>query len=164
MDQTKAPITSLAEMTRTNAQQFAEQYIQVHHPSLEKVQGFRFGAHNLDQLWQIAESDTPTHWVFFSLIFSGFTQDLSGEEIPDRGSRAYLEYIFDEMLLSNHVSDADLSLDLRAALEGDRLSYYSLTICLKLDQSLESIDQIEVDLAFPLLALPLIVEPQLLSL
>jgi hypothetical protein len=161
MDPTEAPISPLEEMMRTHAQHFAEQYIQAYHPYLEKVQGFCFGAHSLDQLWQIAENDTPTHWVFFSLILSGFTQDLSGGEIPDRGSRAYLEYTFDEMLLSHHVADVDLCLDLRAALEGDRLSYYSLTICLKLDQSLESIDQIEIDLASPLPASPLLVEPQL---
>jgi hypothetical protein len=156
MDPIEAPISPLAEMMRINAQHFGEQYIQAYHPYLEKVQGFCFGVHNLDQLWQIAENNTPTQWVFFSLILSEFTQDLPGEERPDRSNRAYLECIFDDMLLSNHVADVDLCLDLRAALEGDRFRYYSLTIRLKVDQSLESIDQIEIDLA-----LPIIVEPQL---
>jgi hypothetical protein len=161
MDPIEAPIPSLPEITRTNAQHFAEQYIQAYHPSLEKVQGFCFGVHNLDQLWQIAENNTPTQWVFFSILLSEFTQDLSGEAIPDRSNRAYLECIFDEMLLSNHVADVDLCLDLREALEGDRLSYYSLTIHLNVDQSLESIDKIEIDLTLPSLTLPSIVEPRL---
>jgi hypothetical protein len=140
---------SMEETVKSNAQYFADRYIQKHHPYLQKVCEYASNVNNLAQIWQFLEESGLPRWIFFTLILSDqpqYPSSLEGEELLGKENRAYLEQTIDEMLLSDHLPHHSLSLNLSEALEGDRLSYYCLTIHLQADFSVETPGQIEIDL------------------
>jgi hypothetical protein len=128
---------------RAVARQFAEEYIQEHHPSLEPVLDYTPEINHLDQIWQVVEENDFTYWVFFSITVTKQPQIHNPLE-----HRNALKYILDKMLQSDHLSNQNLSPKLSKALEIERLAFFHLHICLNPDNlSLISITQTEIDLS-----------------
>jgi hypothetical protein len=144
----------IQEIIQKFSQQVAVNYIRAHHPHLSLEPNYIPPSNCPDQLWQRTEN-SPIDWIFFSIALEAQPLAYNPSE-----NRAFLESVFEEMLLSDHLPNQDLSIKLSEAFAANHLAAYSLHLCLDLDDlSLLSISQTELDLNLP----PIIESPPALS-
>ncbi len=158
MNTSTALDNEIQELKHKASQKYVENYIQEKYPTLYPELSYIKPANCPDQLWQRTEENRPTDWVFFSTTHTDQPQTQSPSQ-----NRPTLTDILEEMLLSEHLSNQVLSLQLREAQETGRfITAYHLHLSLdQNDLSLLAIHQTAIDLSPPQpIKLPLIPDLQ----
>jgi hypothetical protein len=141
MDTSRELESEIQKLERQYSQKHAKDYIRGKYPNLLPELSYIPPIHCPDQLWKRVEESGSTYWIFFSISIT--EQSHTHNSLQDR---AFLLYVLEEMLLSDHLQNQKLSLQLSEALEIGHLIVYRLHICFDQDVNLLSISQTEIDL------------------